>query len=307
MKFSELVERWIKAVVPTLKQSTADMYSFKLRCYVVPAFGSRNISEISRYDVEIFLAEKAKAYSRNTLRGMRASLSQVLSWAVSREWLGKNPCLGVALPLAGKKVKRLVLKPEQVRAIAAELPEPYSTLVLFLAVTGLRVGEAVGIKWSDFDGEFLHVQRRIYERREGSTKTEESDRYIPIPSALLERMSGLRNAGEWVFQSRAGTPLGPKNAGNRYLRPAVRKLGIALGGWHDFRHTLATQLLKQRHPTRMVSDLLGHSDVKTTLEIYTHVEPEDFRAPLNERASELLANVSKCPVVQQSAGSDLLN
>lgn len=94
---------------------------------------------------------------------------------------------------------------------------------------------------------------------------------------------------EWVFQFRNGTPLDPKNAGNRYLRPAVRKLGIALGGWHDFRHTLATQLLKHRHSTKMVSELLGHSDVKTTLEIYSHVEPEDFRAPLNERASELLS------------------
>ncbi len=204
-------------------------------------------------------------------------------------------------------MKRLVLKPEQVKAIANELPEPYATLVLFLAVTGLRVGEAVGIKWSDFDSEILHVQRRIYERREGTTKTEESDRYIPIPSALLERMTALRKDGEWVFQSRNGTPLDPKNAGNRYLRPAVRKLGIALGGWHDFRHTLATQLLKQRHSTKMVSELLGHSDVKTTLEIYSHVEPEDFRAPLNERASDLLADVSKCPVLQQSAGSEMLN
>ena len=305
MKFSDLVCRWTAAVVPTLKDSTADQYLFKLRRYVVPAFGNREVSAISRYDVETFLAEKAKMYCRNTLRGMRASLSQVLSWAASHEWIDKNPCIGVKLPLGGSKVKRATLTPEQVIAIVNRLEEPFATLVLVLAVTGLRVGEAVGIKCSDFDGDILHVQRRIYERREGPTKNPQSRRSIPIPSVLLRRISTLGD-GEWIFRSRAGTPVDPKNALSRYLRPVTRELGIALGGWHDFRHTLTTQLLK-RYPTKVVSELLGHSNVKTTLETYQHIETEDFRAPLTETAAILLANVSKCPNGQQSAGTSLLN
>lgn len=301
MTFAELVERWTELELPTLKDSTARLYQYKLTRYVVPAFGTQQVSTIARLDVETFFVRMAKLYCRNTLRAMRASLSKVLSWAVEHEWITKNPCKGVQLPLAGSKVKRAVLTPEQVKAIVGELEEPYATLVLFLSVTGLRVGEAVGIKWSDFDGEFLHVQRRIYERREGTPKTQDSDRYIPIPNLLLERMKRLRGDGDWVFQSRNGTPVDPKNAGNRYLRPTVRKLGIALGGWHDFRHTLATQLLKQRHSAKLVSELLGHSDVKTTLTTYAHPKPEDFREPLNQRASDLLADVSNCTVLQQSA------
>jgi len=306
MTFSELVDRWKVVVVPTLKDSTAGMYLFKLHRYVVPVFGNREISDISRYDVETFLADMAKKkYCRNTIRGMRASLSQVLSWAVSHEWTEKNPCFGVKLPLAGSKVKRVVLTPQQVMTIADALEEPYATLVLFLAAVGLRVGEAVGIKWTDFDGDTLHLQRRIYERREDTTKRPRKRCNIPIPSALLERMRKLGD-GEWVFRSRAGTPLDPKNALNRRLRPVVRELGIPLGGWHDFRHTLSTQLLK-RYPVKVVSELLGHSNVQTTLETYQHVETEDFRAPLDETAAQLLSNVSKRPVLQQSAGSKTLN
>jgi len=66
----------------------------------------------------------------------------------------------------------------------------------------------------------------------------------------------------------------------------------ALGGWHDFRHTLSTQLLR-RNPTKVVSELLGHSSVQTTLSVYQHVETDQFRAPLNEIATELLPDVTK--------------
>src|SRR5262249_43967677 len=158
---------------------------------LVPAFGSREVASLNRFDVETFLAEKATAYCRNTLRGMRATLSGMLTWAVANEWIPKNVCRGVKLPKAGARPQRPVLTGEEVVMLAANVPEPSATLVLFLAVTGLRVGEAVGIKWGDFDDDVLHIQRRIYERREGMPKTLSSDRYIPIPEPLLKRMRAL--------------------------------------------------------------------------------------------------------------------
>ena len=146
---------------------------------------------------------------------------------------------------------------------------------MFLAVTGVRVEEAVGIKWSDFDGDVLHIQRRIYERREDTPKTQSSDRFIPIPAMLLERLRAL-GTGEWVFRTSVGTPLDPKNAMNRHLRPAARRLGIFLGGWHSFRHSFSTQLLR-KYPVKVVSEILGHGDIETTLAIYHHPNAEDRR------------------------------
>jgi integrase len=291
MRFSELVEKWNVVALPTIKNTTAAYYKKELNVHIVPAFGQREIATIGRYDIEAFLAEKAQMYCRNTLRGMKIALGRVLTWAVSCGWLEKNPCAGVKLPHAGTKVKRTVLTPEQTIAIAGRVDEPYSTLVLFMAVSGLRIGEAIAIKWSDFDGDVLNVSRRIYEGKTGTTKTEGSERSLPIPESLLARMR-LLGDGEWVFRSRSGTPVNPGNMLKRHIRPAVKQLGIEIGGWHDFRHTLATRSLI-RWPTKVVSEILGHSDVHTILRVYQHVGTEDFRGPLNELADELLRDVTK--------------
>jgi integrase len=70
-------------------------------------------------------------------------------------------------------------------AIASKLDEPYSTLILFLAVSGLRISEAIGIKWVDFEGDVLHISRRIYEGKAGSTKNDQSERSFPYQGRRL--------------------------------------------------------------------------------------------------------------------------
>ena len=302
LSFAQLVERWKAAVVPTIKDTTATYYQKMLRAHIVPAFGDREVASIGRYDIETFLADRAQRYCRNTLRGMRVSLGRVLSWAVACGWLGKNPCSGIRLPHAGKKIVRTILSPEQAIAIASELREPYSTLVLFMAITGLRVSEAIAIKRTDFEGDVLSIRRRLYEGKADTPKTEKSRRCLPIPAVLLSRMRMLGD-GDWIFRSRTGTPVNPGNALKRYIRPVARKLGIEIGGWHDFRHTLSTRLLK-KWPTKVVSEMLGHSNVQTTMEIYQHVQSEDFRAPLSEMASELLPSVTKS-LLSPESGFDL--
>jgi len=137
LKFSDLVERWRATIVPTIRTTTAMYYEKILRAHIVPAFGELQIAAITRYKVESFLADRSRLYCRNTLRGMRISLGRVLGWAVDCGWLQKNPCSGVKLPQGRSRIVRTILKPEDVRAISEKLKEPYSTLVLFLAVTGL--------------------------------------------------------------------------------------------------------------------------------------------------------------------------
>ena len=73
-----------------------------------------------------------------------------------------------------------------------------------------------------------------------------------------------------------------------YIRPVAKELNIDLGGWHDFRHTVAASMLRAGHGVKVVSELLGHSDVSITLRTYDHVESDAFRAPLNEAANQLL-------------------
>jgi len=286
MTLSDLVTRWETAVVPTLKHSTAGVYKSGLKV-VSETFGQTAIRKLGRYEIELFLAAKSKTYARNTLREFRASLSRVLSWAVSNQWIEKNPVSGIKLPAGtGNEISRNVLSAEQVNALAANLGEPYATLILFLAATGLRVGEAIGIQWTDFNGEVLNVQRRIYDGVIDTVKTDSAKRSIPIPTCLMKRLKGLGRVSKWVFNSRSGTPLNPGNALRRYIQPTARELGIPLSGFHDLRHTLATDLINSGVSAKAVSQILGHANVGITLNTYTHPAIENFKGPLTERAGQ---------------------
>ena len=110
MTFTELVERFKQVQVPTMKASSADYALRKLRGALMNRFSTMPISRIGRFEVEAFLGDQAKRYSRNTLRGFRSSLSSLLGWAVGCGWLDKNPCLGVKLPrvCGGRRVTRQV-------------------------------------------------------------------------------------------------------------------------------------------------------------------------------------------------------
>src|SRR5262249_16960384 len=224
--------------------STANVYTHALRSRILPVLGETSITDLGCYEIASFLAAKGKQYSKNTLKELRSSLSRVLAFAVQCGWLEKNSAKGVALPHGtGRKITRNVLTPKQVRVIASKLEEPYSSLVLFLAVTGLRIGEAVGVQWGDFDGNVLNVQRRIYEGKADTLKTAKSKRSLPIPRALLKRLKALPHTSKWVFSSSAGTPVNPGNALRRYVQPVAKERGIRLSGFHDTRHTVATETI----------------------------------------------------------------
>lgn len=290
MCFRELVQKWTDAVVPTLKSETARYYQKMLRIHVTPQFGPAQVTGITRHDVGMFLAGKAPlGYSRSSMKGMLTTLSMVLEYAMDCDVLEKNPCVGVRIPqpLSPARQRRVLLPEEAVR-IAEKLREPYATLFLFLANTGLRIGEACGIQWSAIDADgVLHITQKVYEGRVGSLKTKSSERSLPIPPALLERLETL-GRGEWVFRSRTGTPLNPGNALKRYIHPAARGLGIHLTGWHDLRHSATTKMIRDGVSPKTVSKIMGHSNLNITLGIYDHPDMQDFRAPLNEMASQLL-------------------
>jgi len=295
MSFLELTDRWKMAEGPTLKATTFSHYNNALRAYVLPIFGNRQIASITREDIQMFLAQKAKTYSQSTLRSMRAVLGLTLGWAHACGWIAKNACVKVKLPknTGGRRVTRTVLQPAQITAIVSRLEEPYATLVLFLAMTGLRIGEAIAVKWTDFEGNVLRVSRRIYDGDVDSVKSLKSVRELPLDAKLVERIRGLGERHEWVFRSEVGTPVNPGNALKRYIHPAAKALGIVIGGWHDFRHTLSTGLRRAGVHPKVVSDILGHSRLSLAMDVYDRTDVTDFEQPLAVVAKGLLSTVSK--------------
>ena len=151
----------------------------------------------------------------------------------------------------------------------------------------MRIGEALAVKGADFKNNVLHVTRRIYDGDVDAVKSKRSERKLPIDPLLMARMEKL-GKGEWVFRSKTGTPLNQGNALKRHVRPAAEKLGISLGGWHDFRHTLSTKLRRSGVHPKVVSDILGHKKVNLAMDVYDRTEIEDFVQPLAVVFNELL-------------------
>jgi integrase len=293
LTFGQLSAKWTESIIPTLKATTGNNYAKTLRTHISPAFRESRVTSINRSDVEVFLAGKAKqGYRRNTLKSMHAALSAVLGWAVSCDWIDKNVCVGIKLPrpITPEKPRSEILRREHVISLSEKLAEPYATLVLFLDATGTRIGEAIGLKPSDIDSNGnVHICRRIYEGKANTPKTKNSNRTLPLGGTEL--LCRLRSLGPgYLFASREGTPVNPGNALKRYIRPAARELGIGLSGWHAFRHSAATQMLRNRVSPKVAADILGH-DVRMLLSTYHHPEMEDFRLPLLERAGGLLCDV----------------
>ena len=103
---------------------------------------------------------------------------------------------------------------------------------------------------------------------------------VSFPSAVANGFSNPKNS--------TPTPINPGNALKRYVRPALRLLGIKIGGWHDFRHTLGTTLRKHGWSAKVRADILGHSSLQVTDGVYDHADQSDFREALGEIASESL-------------------
>ena len=96
-----------------------------------------------------------------------------------------------------------------------------------------------------------------------------------------------------------GGPINPGNALRRYVRPVVSNLGIQIGGWHDFRHTLITRLRKLGWAPKVTSQIVGHSTIRVTEEIYDHADADDFRSALNEVAFQLEPDGTQSAVLRQ--------
>jgi integrase len=189
------------------------------------------------------------------------------------------------------------LTPSQIPGLLGLLKEPARTMVLLGILTGMRVGEILGLRRKDVD--FLSGQIRIeqanYRGIFGTPKTKGSKRSLPIPRGLvppLARVCGHRARTEderLVFQSRHGKPLSDSNLLHRHLKPAGQKIAAPWLNWHTLRRTHATLLQAAGASLRDAQVQLGHSKMSTTLELYTLPIPAHLREAV-ENLSQLVTN-----------------
>jgi len=237
---------------------------------------------------------KQKGHATSTLRSVRATFATVLRSAVKRGYLDRNPAHGIVLREGDLKKQRRFYSADQVRMLLNVLTEPCASVVAVAVLTGLRIGEILALRWKRID--LRHATLEVAENYSlgdfVSPKTKSSRRVIPISSALRRVLEDQRgrvnpaNPEELVFQTPQGTPLNDKNLYNRELAPACDRIGQPRISWHSFRHTHQTLLHDNGASLKTSQALLGHSDLETTLGVYTHAIPDAER-----RAVERVAGV----------------
>src|SRR2546427_7009047 len=294
----EFVERYfIPNFFPTLKLSTQKRYRRTLTIHIIPAFGKARLADIGTLEIQRFvLAKMEGGLSWECADHYRNLLSKIFETA--KKWgynSGPNPAVGVELPEKVPVREKHILQLEQIPQLISVLEEPVRTMVWLGLLTGLRIGEILGLAWKDVDlvADQIRVTRGYYRGTMGSPKTKGSRRSVPLPEALKRVLLELRhkagNPEELVFHTSKGTPYNDSNLSHRDLKPAGRKLGLPWLNWHTLRRTHATLFQVAGGSLRDAQAQLGHSKMSTTLEIYTLPIPEQQRITV-EKLSVLMAS-----------------
>jgi integrase len=232
--------------------------------------------------------------SDSTVRNIMAPLRACLATAVREGLIRHNPARDIDLPhrptVGNDEADTQVLTKEQLDAFLRIVHPRYRLFFRFLASTGVRVSEAIGLQWRhvQLDGSTPHirVRQRIVRGRVGLPKSKYGRRDIPIDHGLVRALRRYRMASRWsgdtdpVFPSTTGTPLRPNNVFNRVLRPAAEEAGAPWAGFHTFRHTCASLLFDSGRNAVQVQRWLGHHSPAFTLATYVHLLDGDIGGPL---------------------------
>ena len=186
----------------------------------------------------------------------------------------------------GRRSIPRVLSVHDMRLVLRELIEPYRTMVLIAACLGLRASEIIGLLWGDFNWEDLTllVRRSVVHGRVGDTKTEASRLPLPVDPRLADAIrahwqrSLHREPYDWVFANRKGKPRRQENILRRHIKPAAVRVGVGKIGWHTFRHSYSSLLRRVRADIKVQQELLRHSTIQSTMNVYTQAMSEGKRA-----------------------------
>ena len=297
------VQQWLDAVKPTVRASTYSKYESAMRRHVVPTLGKQPLSRVTPQQVTLLYRHLlASGLSPRSVVHVHRILHRALEHAVRWGIVGRN-VLHLVDPPRVPRTEMTVLDPKQVQRLLAGASGRRIEGLLALAVTtGLRQGELFALRWSDVDlnAQRLTVQRALVRAAGGGTtfaepKTATSNRQVQLSTLAVDALrrhwrnqqDDRRKGGElWndlnlVFTSRHGNPLNPQNLLQREFYPLLEQLALPKIRFHDLRHTAATLLLAAGIHPKIVSEMLGHTDVGITLNLYSHVIPG-----LHQRAAQ---------------------
>jgi integrase len=311
-----LVKEWLPAVKSTIRPTTYGSYVQHVECHIVPHIGSVKLQKLSGSQVNALYAKLAESGARNgkkgispmTIHHVHACLHKACKDAVRWGHIARNPLDAADPPRKkgdGTKEMRTWTKTQLKAFLDSVADDRLAALWHTIAMTGMRRGEALGLRWSDIDLENARLAVRralIPTNREvvvSEPKTAKGRRVIALDPGTVEVLKGqaarqLDEQREWdeawvdsayVFTAENGEALDPESV-TRYFRQAVAKSMLPPIRLHDLRHTHATLALQAGIHPKVVSERLGHATISITLDTYSHAIPA-----MQEEAAALIAGL----------------
>lgn len=323
MTLAEHAAEWLEHKRGRVGEQTFVNYASVLNVHVLPTLGHLELRRTTRKTLDDFVSdwarggpqfaervrlaqERERARAREEGRPARpirlgrspktvanaiVVVSAMFKDAVAWDRLAASPATALARPKDDRAPEELMqpLDAAGLRALvdAAEGQQARALLVT-AAMTGMRRGELLGLRWRDVD----YVNRRVWVRRSiglgrdehGNRcavvkvpKTRKSIRAISLPRMVADELEALwkesdfRGAADYVFASATGTPLDGRNMVREVFEPARRRAGLAATRFHDLRHSYASVLIAQGKHPKVVSEQLGHASVTITMDRYSHL------------------------------------
>jgi integrase len=298
-----LVGEWLPAIEKSIRPTTFLSYKGHVERHIVPALGRNPLQQLSGAQINAFYAnlankngdDKKRTISPSTVRRIHATLHRALKDATRWNQIPRNPADSADPPRAacGGDHEMKVWSVKELRTfLASQREDRLYPLWLALATTGMRRGEALGLRWQDIDLEAQTIsirQTRVvtgYQPLLSTPKTRRGRRLLaldPLTGAALksqrirQRQERLAAGSSWreadyVFTREDGEPYHPERVSKLFTQ-ASKKAGLPHIRLHDLRHTYATLALSAGVHPKIVSERLGHANIGITLDCYSHCLP----------------------------------
>lgn len=293
LTFAQVMEEWLDSRKDSIKVSTYTQYSFMLNKYILPGLGEQPLSSLSSDILNAFLknqlhsgrADGKGGLSPKTVADIRAILLQGISYAKER----KYPC-AVDTKVFYPKIRQpnidVLTKAEQnkLEQVLSQASDPIRFGIMLALYGGLRIGEVCALQWGDFNytAGTVRISKTLMRIKDltpnsikktkiiiDKPKTEYSNRIIPLPSFLMELMRREAKGETCYVLTGTAEYVEPRLCLKQY-KQVLEQAGLPSFTFHALRHTFATRCVESGFDIKALSEILGHSNVSTTLQRYVH-------------------------------------
>lgn len=295
---AEFSVRWKRDALSLEEEGSQKAAKSHLKCWLVPMLGKEKLENIHQQLVQAMVAtlaqktDKREALGQKTILNVLGTLGSMMRCA--RDWgytVGGFDRKRLTLPRADLRNERMFTESETIRLINAA-DGKYKAMFCIAAMTGMRCGEVLGLRWSDidFDGLAITIQQQCWNGRLKVLKSKRGRRRentVPIPTPLAEMLRWYEsawkpNALDLLFASPQGKPLWANSVLRHTLHPLTLKLEIPAGGFHAFRHQMASLMVSSGANPKVTQAQLGHSQIGTTMNVYARVLHDDHREAIEK-------------------------